>query len=103
MPWTVVRDCLKRNSLLRRLAGKRDPFEFYQYVYTPAAYRRILKACGFNVLSLRPYGGPPPGWVERFLSKLDPQHAAFYSAHMTMAIAQPACWERAPSGQQAAV
>jgi SAM-dependent methyltransferase len=89
LPWLVLRDWLKRRAWLRRLAGKTAPFEFYQYVYAPWTYRRLLEVSGFEVLALRPYGwrqSTPPRAVHwPLLGRL----VAFFSPHMMMAICRP--------------
>jgi SAM-dependent methyltransferase len=90
--WLVTRDWLKRREWLRRLAGKADPFEFYQYVYSPGTYRSILERCGFEVLALRPYGVPAEGSVRRLVARLFGQLSNFYNPHMMMAI----CRKRSP-------
>ncbi len=90
LPWLVLRDWLKRRAWLRRLAGKTEPFEFYQYVYAPWTYRRLLKKVGFEVIALRPYG-----YRGRRAPRLGVRwpiigHAiAFFSPHMMMAICRP--------------
>jgi len=86
LPWFLVRDWLKRRELLRRLAGKADPFEFYQYVYSPRAYRRILHGCGFEVLDLRPYGQGAETRVTAALPTGLRRLPRFFNPHMMMAI-----------------
>lgn len=94
LPWLVLRDWLKRRAWLRRLFGKPKRFEFYQYVYAPWTYRRLLERSGFDVLALRPYGYPcgrTPHIFVRWsrVSRL----LALFNPHMMMAICRP----RAPT------
>jgi SAM-dependent methyltransferase len=86
--WLVGRDWLKRRETLRRLAGKTDPFLFYQYVLSRGEYRRILESCGFRVAHLRPYGEQRDGTPIEILRPLFRSHAPFYCPHMVMAICQ---------------
>ena len=88
LPWMLARDFLKRRAFVRRLWGKKDPYVFYEYVYSPGSYRRVLENCGFEVVHLRPYGelNDLP-----LLPKLRPMlrnSYRFYSAHMVMGIAR---------------
>ncbi len=83
--WLVTRDWLKRREILRRLAGKRAPFVFYQYVYSPVAYRRVLLQNGFDVVDIRPYGEARGSPLLRPLRQLLRQ-VRFYCPHMMMAI-----------------
>ena len=84
----VARDWLKRRKILRRLAGKTDPYVFYQYVFTPGEYQRILERCGFEVVSLRPYGEQPDGMPLELLRPLLRKRSPFYCPHMVMGIAR---------------
>jgi len=86
LPWLVLRDRLKRLELLRRLARKTDPFEFYQYVYSPRAYTAILEQCGWDVLDLRPYGTTTESSVVAALTMPLSRLSRFYDTHMMMAI-----------------
>jgi SAM-dependent methyltransferase len=86
LPWLVLRDWLKRRKWLRRLAGKTAPFEFYQYVWSPASYRRILRSCGFSEADLRPYGKHHLRSVMRAMDKLIEPRFRFFATHMMMAV-----------------
>lgn len=59
LPWMVVKDWLRRRAVVRRMMGHREQFVFYQYLWTPAAYRRILRRVGFRLVELRRYGEGP--------------------------------------------
>lgn len=86
--WLVARDWLKRREWLRRLARKRDPYVFYQYVFSPNAYRRVLERCGFQVVGLRPYGEQCDRTPIDFLRPLLRRRLRFYCPHMVMGIAR---------------
>lgn len=93
-PLLVMRDWLKRRALLRALWRKVEPFEFYQYVYSPGAYRRILERCGFRVLELRPYlEMPRPAWMSRVARRIR-RFVPFFDMHMMMAICRRADAQR---------
>jgi SAM-dependent methyltransferase len=84
--WIAVRDWLKKRALLRRIAGKTDPFRFYQYLFSPEEYRERLESCGFSVLALRPYGFRKDGRLQRALGLFAGRYSQFYNPHMMMAI-----------------
>jgi len=86
LPWFVVRDWLKRRPLLRRLKGKRDPFEFYEFLFTPATYTRILEDAGFVVESMRTYGVSTRSKALRGVAAAMNNVVPFYNPHMMMAI-----------------
>ena len=86
LPWFVVRDWLKRRPLLRRLKGKRDPFEFYEFLFTPATYRRILEDAGFVVEEIRTYGVSTRSSALRRIANGLNHVVPFYNPHMMMAI-----------------
>ncbi len=89
-PWLVTSKWLKCRESLRRVWGKSAPFVFYEYIWSPGAYRRILARCGFEVCDLRPYGtilkSPIVRSCDRYLSRIHP----LSSAHMMMAICRKA-------------
>jgi SAM-dependent methyltransferase len=85
LPWLVLRDWLKRRTLLRRLAGKTAPFEFYQYVYSPKSYRVVLDECGWDVIDLRPYGFAGTRLTAAVATRLTGL-SRFAGNHMMMAI-----------------
>jgi ubiquinone/menaquinone biosynthesis C-methylase UbiE len=84
--WIALRDWLKKRKLIRRLAGKTDPFEFYQYLFTPKEYRTRLESSGFQVLALRPYGFRKKSRLQQGLSIVAGKKLEFYNPHMMMAI-----------------
>lgn len=84
--WLVARNWLKRRPWLRRLARKTEPFEFYQYVYSPGTYLSILQRCGFEVQALRPYGFPIGSSMRSALARIVGVFSDFYNPHMMMAI-----------------
>lgn len=86
LPWFVVRDWLKRRPLLRRLRGRRQPFEFYEYLFTPATYRGTLEESGFVVEAMRTYGVSTRNRVLRDVADGLNRIVPFYNPHMMMAI-----------------
>ena len=86
LPWMALRDWLKRRELLRRLWGKTEPFMFYEYMWTPGAYTRLLAACGFAVDRMRGYGMACRSRLARALDRLVNPIAPLSSVHMMMAI-----------------
>lgn len=86
LPWTMVRDWLKRRPLLRRIAGKTEPFEFYQYMFTPGEYRRVLERCGFTVDEIRTYAISTQGTAGKAVAAVLGRASRFYNPHMMMAI-----------------
>ena len=94
LPWFVVRDWLKQRPLLRRLKGKRDPFEFYEFLFTPATYTRILEDAGFVVEAMRTYGISTRSQALRRVANGMNKVVPFYNPHMMMAICR-----KSPAGQ----
>ncbi len=84
--WFVLRDWLKQREVLRRLAGKTAAFRFYEYVYSPSTYKKILSDCGFDVLALRPYGRMGNSRVGSALARVVGRRFRFYDAHMVLAV-----------------
>jgi len=85
-PWLVIRKWLKCRKTLRRLWGKKAPFTFYEYVWSPTEYKRILSRCGWKVVDLRKQGttlkSKPARFCDSFVSRVSP----LSSAHLMMAI-----------------
>jgi SAM-dependent methyltransferase len=86
--WSAARDWLKQRETLRGLAGKREPFEFYEYLFSPGDYRTTLKTCRFQTLALRTYGTSSDGLVTRALARIFHNRIKFYNPHMMMAVCQ---------------
>ena len=86
LPWLALRDWLKCRPTLRRLAGKEEPFEFYEYYFTPPTYRAILERAGFVVDDMRTYGVSTASPVAQKLSAPLSRRVRFYNPHMMMAI-----------------
>jgi SAM-dependent methyltransferase len=86
LPWTAVRDWLKKREWLRRLAGKTAPFEFYEYMWTPRHYETMLERCGFIVTRLRGYGVAPAPALLRPLGGFLARTSRLHDAHMMIAI-----------------
>lgn len=86
LPWAALRDWLKCRTTLRRLAGKEDPFEFYEYLFTPSTYRAILERAGFIVDDLRTYGVSTENQVALKLCAPLARRFRFYNPHMMMAV-----------------
>ncbi len=83
LPLLVARDQLKRTKILRKLWNKTEPFEFYQYVWSPATYRKILAKAGFELIEMRGYGYKEnPSVIESSMTKI----YNLYGPHMMMAI-----------------
>lgn len=85
-PWLAIRKWLKRRKSLRRLWGKTAPFVFYEYLWSPGEYRRILSRCGFEVCDLRPYGTTLKSAIIRCCDRNMSRIYPLSSAHMMMAI-----------------
>jgi SAM-dependent methyltransferase len=86
LPWTILRDWLKRRPTLRRLKGKTDPFEFYQYMFTPAEYVRVLSGCGFVVEDVRTYALSTRSALGKRVGSVLRRVWPFYNPHMMMAV-----------------
>jgi SAM-dependent methyltransferase len=99
LPWFVVRDWLKRRPLLRRLKGKRDPFEFYEFLFTPATYRRILEDAGFVVEAMRTYGVSTRTRALRGVAGGMNKIVPFYNPHMMMAICRKGETDQRPAAR----
>lgn len=87
-PVLVLRDWLKRQALIRKLAGKTNPYEFYQYVFSPEEYGAVLARNGFNVCALRPYGSQRDVPLMPLLRPLFRERNPFFCSHMVMGIAR---------------
>ena len=85
-PWLMTRKWLKRRKVLRRLWGKKAPFVFYQYVWSPGEYKAILDRCGWKVLELRGYGTVLPSLQSKSFDSSAREINLLSSAHMMMAI-----------------
>jgi SAM-dependent methyltransferase len=88
----ALKDWFVRNKTIRRLFGRKPEVSFYEFVYSPEEYRRVLTEVGFEILLLLPHSlrldffDPPPGSFRRkILSRVC---AAFpwLAAHMVVAI-----------------
>jgi SAM-dependent methyltransferase len=86
LPWAVVRDWLKCRPVLRRLAGKEEPFEFYEYYFTPRTYRASLERAGFAVDDMRTYGISTANTVALRVGAPLSRRFRFYNPHMMMAV-----------------
>ncbi|MBN2560130.1 MAG: class I SAM-dependent methyltransferase [Phycisphaerae bacterium] len=95
LPGLVLRDWLRRRKTLRKLFGKTEPYEFYQYVYSPGEYRRLLATCGFSTVTLRTYGEERGRAIMCLARRLLRRSSPFYCAHMMMAI----CRKRLPGNR----
>lgn len=51
---TLLIDWVICNPTIRRLTGRKPDVAFYEYMWTPREYRRILQGAGFEVLRLVP-------------------------------------------------
>lgn len=89
-PWLMARKWLKCREVLRRLWGKKAPFVFYEYMWSPGEYRAILGGCGFHILDVRGYGtvlkSPRVRACDLAIGRICP----LSSAHMMMAICRKA-------------
>ena len=52
--WMAVQDYIVCNRMIRRLTGRMPEAPFFEYVFWPSEYRRILETAGFSVLKLVP-------------------------------------------------
>ena len=85
-PWLVVRKWLKCRKTLRFLWGKKVPFVFYEYVWSPGEYKAILERCGFKLLEMRGYGITLSSRYARFCDFVIKRIIPLSSCHMMMAI-----------------
>ena len=85
-PWLVLRQWLKCRKTLRYLWGKKAPFVFYEYIWSPGEYRDILSLCGFKVIDMRGYGTVLRSGRARFFDSFFKKIYPLSSAHMMMAI-----------------
>lgn len=90
LPWMALRDWLKRQAVLRRIWGKTQPFVFHQYMWTPQAYRGILRRCGFKVVAMRGYGRVGRSRLFNAFDRVMALVSRLSSAHMMMAICRKA-------------
>lgn len=90
LPFTALRDWLKCRPAIRRLAGKPAAFEFYEYLFTPSEYARILERCGLSVVSMRPYSVSTRTAFGRRVAAAMTRVSRFYNPHMMMAICRRA-------------
>jgi len=84
-PWLVLGRWLKCREVLRRLWGKKIPFVFYQYVWSPREYKAILGRCGFQVVDLRGYGTVLKSGLTQAPDAVIRRFNPLSSAHMMMA------------------
>ena len=89
-PWLATRKWLKRRKSLRRLWGKTAPFVFYEYIWSPGEYQRILSRCGFKVLTMCGYGDVLKSGPMRLFDAVPGRVSSLSSAHMMMAICRRA-------------
>jgi len=85
-PWLVVRKWLKCQKLLRHLLGKKVPFVFWEYIWSPGEYKRILKEYGLELIEMRGYGNILKSRQARFCDLAINRMYYLSSAHMMMAI-----------------
>ena len=85
-PSLVVRKWLKCRTTLRYLWNKKDPFVFYEYIWSPREYSAILSRGGFKVLDIRGYGMTLKSRLGRFSDSFLKKIYRLSSAHMMMAI-----------------
>lgn len=90
LPFMAARDWLKCQPVVRKLAGKRQPFEFYEYLFTPDEYTAILRRAGLEVVSLRPYSVSTRSAAGRAVAAGLKRFSRFYNPHMMMAICRRA-------------
>lgn len=89
-PLLAIRKWLKCRTTLRRLRGKTASFVFYEYLWSPGEYQRILSRCGFVVCDLRPYGTTLKSAITRSCDRKVSRIYPLSSAHMMMAICEKA-------------
>ena len=88
----ALKDWLVCNKTIRRLVGRKPEVSFYEYVYAPEEYGRILRAAGFEVLSMLPCSArldfldPPEGSFGRKILGRVSAEFPWLAAHMVAAI-----------------
>ncbi len=90
LPWMLLRRSLKCREPLRRLWGKTLPFAFYEYLWSPGHYRKILGQAGFQVLDMRGYGTVIKSRITKLCDMVISRYHPLSSAHMMMAICRKA-------------
>jgi SAM-dependent methyltransferase len=85
-PLLVINKWLKCRKTMRYLWGKKTPFGFYEYIWSPVEFKTILNSYSWKVLDLRGYGmvlnSKPAKLIDLAIHRIFP----LSSAHMMMAI-----------------
>jgi len=90
LPWLMIKRWLKCRKMLRKICGKTLPYEFYEYMWSPREYARILRRCGFQLRDMRGYGTSGASQLSRLFRHVFGRKCRFYSDHMMMAVCRKA-------------
>jgi ubiquinone/menaquinone biosynthesis C-methylase UbiE len=85
----ALKDWVVCNPTIRRLAGRKQDVEFFEYVFTPAEYAAVLEQAGFELLRLvpmNPYCLDAKGPVRRWMIRQIHQRWPWCLNHMVAAI-----------------
>ena len=77
---------LKSRKTLRYLWGKKEPFVFYEYIWSFGEYKRILNECGFELIDMQGYGSSLKLQLAKICDLVVNKMFSLSSAHMMMAI-----------------
>jgi len=88
LPLLVLKRWLKCRKTLRYLWGKKAPFVFYEYMWSPGEYKSILENCGFRVLDIKGYGSSLKSRIGKSFDLVYGKINRLSSCHMMMAICQ---------------
>jgi SAM-dependent methyltransferase len=83
----AIQDGIVCNKTIRKLTGRNDDAKFFEYVWTPEEYRKILESAGFNVLDLIPMSpssnlwGTPGSFKRKLMTKIH-KKIPWAAAHM---------------------
>lgn len=100
----ALQNWVVRQPVIRRLAGRGPDVEFFEYVFTPAEYARVIEAAGFELIELvplNPYCTETKGLLRRKLIQSVHRRLPWCQAHMMAAICRKPCGVPAhPSPQE---
>jgi SAM-dependent methyltransferase len=78
-----------RNRVIRRLSGRQQDVEFFEYVFTPNEYASALRAAGFELIELvplNPYSIESKGRIRRWMIQKVHNKWPWCQAHMMAAL-----------------
>jgi ubiquinone/menaquinone biosynthesis C-methylase UbiE len=88
MGWLAIHDWMVCNPTIRRMTGRKQDVTFFEYVYTPAEYKKILTDAGFEVtkqVTGSPFVGSA-GVIRRWAARTIYRALPWSLAHMVGAI-----------------